>query len=158
MKKTLLTLLAFSTMTFADFTRNLNIVTDNTTGLMWQDDSVVASTYTTWQGAIDYCEALELSGYTDWRLPNINELRSIVDISREDGEPTISIVFQNTYHKINYSVSNYWSSTTKSNLTDVAFRVNFASIGFVTLALKNNNYTSSINPGENRVRCVRAGE
>jgi len=118
MKKTLLTLLTFSTMTFADFTRSFNVVTDNTTGLMWQDDNAAQSTYTTWQGAIDYCEALELSGYNDWRLPNIRELRSIVDRSKST-PPIIYSAFINT------TSNAYWSATTYASNTNDAWYIHF---------------------------------
>ena len=32
-----------------------------------------------WSDALEYAESSELAGYTDWRLPNIKELQSIVD-------------------------------------------------------------------------------
>ncbi|MBD3817235.1 MAG: DUF1566 domain-containing protein, partial [Halothiobacillus sp.] len=65
----------------ADFNRDDSkaIVNDNATGLSWHDDADASSYQATWQGAIDYCEALTLGGYDDWRLPNINELYTIVD-------------------------------------------------------------------------------
>lgn len=52
-------------------------VTDSNTGLMWQqaDDG---NTYD-WGSALTYAENSELAGYTDWRLPNIKEMQSIVD-------------------------------------------------------------------------------
>ena len=34
-----------------------------------------------WQEALHICEDLEFAGESDWRLPNINELLSIVDYS-----------------------------------------------------------------------------
>ena len=39
-----------------------------------------------WESALTYCENLILppGGYTDWRLPDVKELRSIVDNSRYD--------------------------------------------------------------------------
>jgi hypothetical protein len=64
----------------ADFSDNGNgTLTDNVTGLAWQqeDDDVQRN----WEDAITYCEGLSLAGYSDWRLPNIKELKSIVDIS-----------------------------------------------------------------------------
>ncbi len=50
--------------------------TDPTTGLMWQN--CPALTQGNWQSAIAYCEALEHAGYTDWRLPSLSELRSLI--------------------------------------------------------------------------------
>ncbi len=85
-------------------------VTDTSTGLIWQKDSArdghgdIKSM--TWQEALSYCEALSLAGDTDWRLPTIKELRSIVDYSRHG--PSIAPVFAET------RASNYWSSTTNA--------------------------------------------
>lgn len=64
-----------------DFVDNDNgTITDNTTGLMWQqaDDGVVRD----WQNSLAYAENLVLAGFDDWRLPNAKELQSIVDYSR----------------------------------------------------------------------------
>jgi len=54
-------------------------ITDISTGLMWQKTS---SSGKTWEGALAYCEGLNLGSNTDWRLPTIKELRSLVDYSR----------------------------------------------------------------------------
>jgi len=61
-------------------------VTDQLTGLMWTQDgnapgpAVCSPAITkTWQGALDYVACLNTNaylGYTDWRLPNVNELES----------------------------------------------------------------------------------
>lgn len=55
-------------------------ITDSATGLMWQrsDDG----TSRDWQEALAYAENLNLAGYTDWRLPCVKELQSIVDYTR----------------------------------------------------------------------------
>ena len=57
-------------------------VTDNVTGLMWQqeDDDVRRD----WEDALVYCEELDLAGYTDWRLPDGGELRSICCLVERD--------------------------------------------------------------------------
>lgn len=64
-----------------DFIDNGNgIITDNATGLMWQqaDDG---NTYD-WENALLYAENLTLAGYSDWRLPNAKELQSIIDYTK----------------------------------------------------------------------------
>jgi hypothetical protein len=63
----------------ADFIRDNTklVVNDTKTGLMWQDDAVGSTM--TWANAITTCENLTLGGYSDWRLPNIRELKSIVE-------------------------------------------------------------------------------
>lgn len=60
------------------------------TGLMWQKETA-PGTYN-WQDALIYCENLELAGHTDWRLPNLLELQSIVDFGRFT--PAIDPVFE----------------------------------------------------------------
>ena len=55
------------------------IVTDTKTGLVWQ------KTYQngkTWQQALKYCEDSTYAGYSDWRLPNKNELASLVNYKK----------------------------------------------------------------------------
>jgi len=126
------------------------IVTDNNTKLMWQDNSEVKSNHTSWSEAISYCENLTLGGYTDWRLPNKNELMSIVDYSKSS--LSIKSAFQNSSYS-NYvydynSYSNYWSSTTYANYTSSAWGVNFYG--------GNTYIDSKSGSSRNYVRCVRA--
>jgi len=123
-----------------DFTKTGNIVTDNTTGLQWQDDA--AGNKKTQRIAIDYCEALNLDGFNDWRLPNLNELNSLIDESTYD--PSIFAAFQNTAP----NPSRYWSSTTYVGVVSSAWSVNFS----------NGGYGLFIKSGSNYVRCVRAGQ
>jgi len=89
-------------------------VTDVNTGLIWQQDV----TSLNWEEALAYCEELNLGGYTDWRLPNKNELRSLVDYSRYN--PAI-----NTTYFPNTGASSYWSSTTNANETYSPWTVSF---------------------------------
>jgi len=113
-------------------------VTDTITGLMWQQatDGLMS-----WEAAISYCEALSLSGYDDWRLPNRKELHSIVHYSRYN--PAIEIsVFPDT------SSSYYWSSTTSALNTDYAWNVGF-NYGYVYYYYKSNSYYA---------RAVRGGQ
>lgn len=41
---------------------------------MWQEGEGGSKT---WEYAITYYEGLSLGGYSDWRLPNIKELKSM---------------------------------------------------------------------------------
>ena len=50
------------------------VVKDNITGLIWQKNPVTGKT---WQQALEYCEKSEYAGFSDWRLPNRNELLSL---------------------------------------------------------------------------------
>ena len=74
-------------MTFVD--NGNGTITDNATGLTWmQEDSGALISGTTvsgglnWQEALNWCESLDYAGATDWRLPDIKELHSIVDYTR----------------------------------------------------------------------------
>jgi len=113
-----------------------NIFTDNSdgtisdaaTGLMWlQNDSghfAVGSTNDgslLWEAALAWCEGLDYAQHTDWRLPNIKELQSILDYNRSPdttNSAAIDPMFNITLlpNGINSSgVANYpffWSGTT----------------------------------------------
>ena len=64
------------------FTVSGDCVTDNLTGLMWAKNANLPNGYRTWQGALDFVASIiavsGLCGYHDWRLPNVNELESLV--------------------------------------------------------------------------------
>jgi len=121
-------------------------VTDTETGLMWQkfevDENNDGSADTmTWAAALSYCENSGLAGYDDWRLPDRNELQSLVDYSR------FNPCLDKTYFPGVLS-SFYWSSTTNAYSTDYAWRVSFSN-GYVSYYDKSNNYY---------VRAVRSGQ
>ncbi len=50
--------------------------TDPTTKLTWENPSTPPGC--SWQDAVDDCTALSACGLTDWRLPTIDELRSLI--------------------------------------------------------------------------------
>ena len=87
--------------------------TDPATGLNWtQQDN---GSDVNWNQANAYCSNLRLGGYSDWRLPTIDELQAIYD-------PSIEIPGQwssgnaATWHvKGNLKISGWiWSSTQKN--------------------------------------------
>ena len=137
MKRILLIVIGLSSVLLADFSKTGNIVTDAVTGLQWQDDAVDSSMR--WGNAITYCESLDLGGHNNWRLPNINELKSIIDRSKEN--PAIVDGFENI------NSSNYWSSTTVKNDQKNAWIVLFSK-GYVRRKGKG---------GGAYVKCVREG-
>jgi hypothetical protein len=69
-------------------------VTDNLTGLMWQQ-TVPTGTYT-WSQAVAYCPTLNLAGHSDWHLPSRIELVSIVDLGVSSGPMINSTYFPST--------------------------------------------------------------
>jgi len=143
MKKLFLTLLVLSSILFAELSKKGGIVTDSITKLQWQDDAVGEKLI--WKAAIAQCEALDLGGYADWRLPNIKELSSIIDDTRHT--PAVTLVFQNTA-----TDDYYWSSTTDAGNTSYVFGVEF-NYGELERA-----WTQQYRGTGNYVRCVRARE
>ena len=113
---------------------------DTTTGLMWHKDTAPGRYI--WQEALAYCEALDLADYTDWRLPNRNELQSLVDYSWFN--PAIDpALAPNTVS------SDYWSSTTFASPGGFAWPVHF---GAGSLYYGLFKFVGCY------VRCVRAGQ
>jgi hypothetical protein len=139
MKQFFLMIICTNIFLNAELTKNSNeVISDSQTRLSWQDkyneDVIKLATF---QDALSYCEELILGGYSDWRLPNINELLSLTDHNRNS--PAIDLIF--TYRSSNF----YLSSTTLVSDKDKIWGVNFI-YGGSGLRTKSN---------ENLVRCVR---
>ncbi len=96
-------------------------VTDTQTGLMWAKcaegysgsacswDSTRTDSKHKWKEALDLANSSTLAGYKDWRLPNIKELRSIVE--RQCSNPAINLlVFPNTSSSASKD-PGFWSSS-----------------------------------------------
>lgn len=60
-----------------------NVILDNLTGLQWARNANLGGPMT-WSNAIAYCDGLTYGGASDWRLPNVHEMQSIVDYGRAD--------------------------------------------------------------------------
>ena len=88
------------------------VVTDLVTGLVWK------KTYTTgktWRQALVYCESLSYAGHSDWRLPNVSELASLVSYNRTNPASDFPDMPSNWF----------WSSSTSVNDNDCAGYVYF---------------------------------
>ena len=118
-------------------------VTDTASGLMWQQATESGNN---WADAVSYCEDLSLAGYTDWRLPNANELPSIVEYRRSVGPVINTSAFPDAVS------SYYWSSTTSAGNTNDAWRVNFGE-GHEGADGKNDraDYVRAVRGGQNRL-------
>jgi hypothetical protein len=117
-------------------------VKDMVTGLTWQrnlpETYMGCTTGCTWQKAKAYCEKLELEGMSDWRLPALIELVSILDDNRV--MPAIDAVsFPNTPAEM------FWTSSSVSGASDQAWALDFNVFQSNTLPKTNSQ----------RVRCVR---
>lgn len=100
--------------------QNDGTLLDNLTGLTWTADAGTPAAGSciggvkSWQAALDYVACLNSTGYlgrTDWRLPNVNELESLLNISATDSRPWL-----NSQGFVNVG-TNYWSSTTTASTT-----------------------------------------
>jgi hypothetical protein len=65
-------------------------ISDVATGLMWTESDNGKGL--NWKSALKYAENSEFAGYSDWRLPNVKELQSIVDYSYSPSAIDISKV------------------------------------------------------------------
>ena len=138
------------------------IVTDHTTGLMWQDDTDAKTIMKPWvtqanynagnysdtsgDTVTTYCANLTLGGYSDWRLPTSKELESIVDYGKffSAMDTTFTNVSPNN---LDYR-RTYWSSTAYADYPRYAWSV-YCSYGNVDGSNKYLNHY---------VRCVRVGQ
>ncbi len=92
-----------------------NFVLDHLTGLMWYRTPTTA---TQWNGAIDASQLSTQGGFTDWLLPNMNQLISICNFS------TVTNALLN-YSPFNIAITTstdrIWTSTTLPNSTTNAY-------------------------------------
>lgn len=125
-------------------------VSDVNTGLVWVQCPAGLSgagcgtggaTVTDWQNALLACNSLNLSGRV-WRLPSINELRSIADLT---GTFPVSAI--NSVYFPNTAASIFWTSSTGTN-PGSAWIVDFGAGNLVVDQGKG---------GAGSIRCVATG-
>ncbi|SRR6266480_916450 len=134
-------------------------ITDNNTRLMWEKKSLDntihdQNTIYTWDNAfavhVAGLNTANFAGHTDWRLPNVKELQSILNL--ENFGPAVSSEFNTgcvagcTACSCTAS-SIYWSSSTTSANPVFAWFVEFSAAG----ADRDGKIQA------NRVRAVRGG-
>lgn len=102
-------------------------MTDNLTGLMWAKDGSTPEVGScgggtkSWQDALNYVVCLNSAtylGYNDWRLPNVNELTSLVNVGEAN-----SAEWLNRQGVMNVQSSHYWSSSTDAHNASNAWLV-----------------------------------
>ncbi|MCK5110774.1 MAG: DUF1566 domain-containing protein [Arcobacteraceae bacterium] len=79
-------------------------VIDKTNNLMWQDTRANTVMIGSQEEATEYCEELDLGGYTNWRLPEKEECEYIVDKTRDD-----EIMINKAFRHIKQE--GYWTSS-----------------------------------------------
>lgn len=109
---------------------------DPETGLEWQHESPGSMS---WHEAQQYAAFLSLEGKTDWRIPTLIELESLLDRSRYRPVLRKGVPFGD--------IRTYWSSTTFGPDKNSAWVVVFDG-AYVLSYYKSNHY---------HVRCVRSG-
>lgn len=140
----------------ADFTDHGDgTLTHKNTRLMWKkcveglsgvDCATGTASTHSWQGALQLADGHSFAGYSDWRLPNIKELASIIEQGCHD--PAINLsVFPNDPGLSGWSGLYVWSGSPAS-FGPYAWFVRFY----------DGNVSSSSRSGDYRVRLVRGGQ
>lgn len=109
-----------------------DVILNKTTNLVWAD---AYSNKETWKSALKYCEDLNYGGVSNWRLPNINELKSLLNYSLKN--PVTSFP--------GMPLQSFWASTSYKGYKEYGWYVNFFS-GEVYYHTKSSLY---------HARCVR---
>ena len=126
-------------------------VSDTRTGLMWQQDGSSFGAMN-WETALSHCESLALpldNAYTDWHLPNIQELQSLVDYS---GRYATSIDENRFPGTEDY---DYWTSTTYDDYNDYVWTIHFSD-GRITFLKKDASaYVRAVRWQNNDAAAVR---
>ena len=122
-----------------DFVDNGNgTITDRATGLMWQKSG--ADNYINYEQAQAYVEKLNrdrFAGYSDWRLPTVEELASLLEPSEMNGDLYIDPIFDKT-QKYCWTSDRYGSSG--------AWFVYFSYGSILWDILKLNRYVRVVRP------------
>ncbi len=111
------------------------VVTDVTTDLMWQKTYVSDKT---WKNALSYCENLTYAGYSDWRLPNRNELASLINYGKASPASDFPDMPEEAF----------WSSTSHHDISFVKGVIDYPMMNVVV-------GPSSSAEATRYVRCVR---
>ena len=118
---------------------NGDVALDKLTGLMWTKNANLGQM--SWQDALTHVadmneDTYENYGYTDWRVPNVREMLSLLDFS----DTTVYEPMLPSDHPfINWGDFNYWSSTTNINATNEAWYV-YISQGPIRSDSKSTSY------------------
>ncbi|MGO9775731.1 MAG: DUF1566 domain-containing protein, partial [Terracidiphilus sp.] len=116
--------------------------TDPSTGLIWakEDNGRLVN----WQQAMDYCGGLKMYGYTDWRLPTIDEFKGIFD-PKLSYDPNVN---PNGYHlkgNIEEGAKSEWSSS----------QANYPEEKWLFYSYSGNHRAERVDDTNNYALCVR---
>jgi len=98
------------TRTVVDNNSSTAIVYDSSTNIVWQD--IITPDRVTYADAKSYCEDSNLSGISNWRLPSIEEVRSLRYPIMNTSNPNSSkLLIDNEFKNIHYRI---WTNKTAS--------------------------------------------
>ncbi|MDC0932263.1 DUF1566 domain-containing protein [Arcobacteraceae bacterium] len=133
--------ISFLALSAAKLTKSGNYVIDDKNKLMWQDTKANTKILVTQDQAIEYCEKLTLSGFTDWELPTVKNVETIIDKKRVRAQLMINKAFKNVRR------DNYW-------LKDRTWLRNFGEYGYYVFFKSGSIYYQN-RTYPKYVRCVR---
>ena len=131
-----------------------DVVTDNLTGLIWirLPDNI----HRTWEESLAYANDLDRCGYSNWRLPNINELTSMIHNGEQDiaawlnaSPPTYFIGVESYYH---------WSSTTDRAARSSAMVVDLWDGSITNLSKGGDSYAWPVHLSGPVLTVLKTGE
>jgi hypothetical protein len=120
---------------------NQPVVFDEHTRIEWQGCSrgqsgvSCSGTYipSNWPTAVSYCENLNWGGYTDWRMPNVKELNSLIN-DRDPVHAIDGVVFPGVRSTL------YWSSSQVAQYPGTMWSVDFSHGGMTKIAMLSPNW------------------
>ncbi len=101
---------------------------------IWESDP--AGGIDNWENALYHCENLNLNGKSDWRLPDMFELSSLIDISQANPSSSMPAIDSATY----------WTATTYSADPGKAWIVDFT---------EGHSYEADKDGSTHTIMCVR---
>ncbi len=122
-----------------DFRDNGDTITDRATGLTWQKSG--SPNYMNYENAKAYIQELnskKFAGFNDWRLPTVDELKSLLTQEKQSNNLYINPIFDE---------NQSWCWTSDIRASGGAWHVNF-----------NFGYISWYNVSYNYARAVRSGQ